>query len=84
MTNWTLSFSGCLDYVFHTPRLRVVAVLEPQDAADPVLLAYKAAPNPILPSDHSQLMAEFELDAPAPAPAQHAPPATAPSAPVSA
>jgi len=63
LTNFTLKFNGCLDYIFYCPSsLQLTGVLEKQAEDDPALLAYRAAPNPLMPSDHTLILAEFTLN----------------------
>eukprot|EP01068_Selenidium_serpulae_P011023 Selendium_serpulae@DN5586_c1_g1_i2.p2 len=67
-TNFTSSYVGCLDYVFHADdSLRLVATLElleePQlkrEAEELLLPPPVALPSPKRPSDHLPLVAEFE------------------------
>lgn len=66
-TNLTINFSGCLDYVFHSPSLVPVAVLEnpitsdSEDLKDSILTDdyMGCIPNPAYPSDHLPLMVQF-------------------------
>eukprot|EP00802_Teleaulax_amphioxeia_P011298 Tamp_11330.p1 GENE.Tamp_11330~~Tamp_11330.p1 ORF type:complete len:542 (-),score=113.37 Tamp_11330:214-1839(-) len=59
-SNFTGSFVGILDYIWHTAeRLRVTRILEQID--HDTLTAYTALPSPQYSSDHIALMTEFEL-----------------------
>mmetsp|Transcript_24405 Transcript_24405/g.61203 ORF Transcript_24405/g.61203 Transcript_24405/m.61203 type:complete len:695 (-) Transcript_24405:149-2233(-) len=57
-TNYTADFIGALDYLFYTQgSIRVNAVLQPLDKSHVVT----ALPNAVFPSDHTSLVAEFEI-----------------------
>ena len=66
-TNVTINFSGCLDYVFHSPSLVPIAVLENPITSDSAELKDSiltddymgCIPNPAYPSDHLPLMVQF-------------------------
>ncbi|EKX31012.1 hypothetical protein GUITHDRAFT_149551, partial [Guillardia theta CCMP2712] len=59
-SNFTATFTGILDYIWHTAdRLRVTRVLEQIDHI--TLTAYTALPSPQYSSDHIALMAELEF-----------------------
>ncbi|PFH37952.1 endonuclease/exonuclease/phosphatase family protein [Besnoitia besnoiti] len=66
-TNYTGSYTGCLDYLFFTDTvLRVREILEPVDSkqlfreARALQLLHQALPSPLRPSDHIPLLCKFE------------------------
>ncbi|PHJ24839.1 endonuclease exonuclease phosphatase family protein [Cystoisospora suis] len=66
-TNYTSTYTGCLDYLFYTDTiLRVRQILEPVDSrqlfreARALQLLHQALPSPVRPSDHIPLLCEFE------------------------
>jgi mRNA deadenylase 3'-5' endonuclease subunit Ccr4 len=49
-----------LDYIWYsTDSLQLHSVLEEITKEDPPLKTYGSMPNPVLPSDHSSLLAKF-------------------------
>lgn len=68
-TNLTINFSGCLDYVFHSPSLVPIAVLENPITSESADLRESiltddymgCIPNPSYPSDHLPLMVQFGI-----------------------
>jgi CCR4-NOT transcription complex subunit 6 len=67
VTNLTINFAGCLDYIFHTKSLVPLAVLENPTTSDNPALRDSiltddymgCIPNPSYPSDHLPLMVQF-------------------------
>ena len=58
-TNWSKSFKGTLDYIFHTSESLVpVATLELPDESD--IARHNGLPNENWSSDHIALLAEFK------------------------
>ncbi|XP_034231600.1 2',5'-phosphodiesterase 12 [Thrips palmi] len=58
-TNYTVGFSGCLDYIFYqTDSMRVKEVLPLYSEEE--LQKYTALPNIVFPSDHVALVSEIE------------------------
>lgn len=68
-TNLTINFSGCLDYIFHSPALVPTAVLENPITSKSEELRKSiltddymgCIPNPSYPSDHLPLMVQFSV-----------------------
>lgn len=60
-TNPTNNFSGCLDYILHSPQITPLAVLDfPSEEA---LKPFGGCPNQKHPSDHLSLLARFRFSA---------------------
>jgi len=60
ITNFTASFTGCLDYIWYLEEsLEVVEVLDKMSENSAAFEKYKTLPNPNQPSDHVCLMAKF-------------------------
>jgi mRNA deadenylase 3'-5' endonuclease subunit Ccr4 len=69
VTNLTINFAGCLDYIFHTPNAVPLAELENPTTSESEELRQSiltddymgCIPNPAYPSDHLPLMVRFGL-----------------------
>jgi CCR4-NOT transcription complex subunit 6 len=69
VTNLTINFAGCLDYIFHTPNAVPSATLENPTTSESEALRDSiltddymgCIPNPAYPSDHLPLMVQFRL-----------------------
>lgn len=69
VTNLTINFAGCLDYIFHTPNAVPCAFLENPTTSESDQLRNSiltedymgCIPNPSYPSDHLPLMVQFRL-----------------------
>jgi len=67
VTNLTINFAGCLDYIFHSPNIVPLAVLENPTTSEDKELRNSiltddymgCIPNPAYPSDHLPLMVQF-------------------------
>ncbi|XP_014288325.1 2',5'-phosphodiesterase 12 [Halyomorpha halys] len=58
-TNYTVGFSGCLDYIyFQSDKLKLLQTV-PLPSEDEVKV-HTALPSPLFPSDHVALIADFE------------------------